>query len=296
MSKIFVSIASYCDEELKDTVFSILSRAKNTKDIFLCVLSQESSKNHQKIDVLIKSFGIKDFMFLKMDAKDAKGVGYARAKILENLSLDYKYFLQIDSHTQFVQDWDEQIVNDYEKSVSRWGDMIFSAYPGSYEYDDSGNIRVNDKSVATALRIQKTEHGAPTFYEPKYRNHNQSEFGDYHGYFCAGMAFGYSNYFLRVPYDKYMYFNGEEQTMSIRMFCNDIKLIAPPRNYVFHHYTGKKRIRHWENADQWKVYDEMGKKRLLDFFDNKIKNIFGITDYDKYLAWQKMFVMDNRID
>ncbi len=295
MSKIFVSIASYCDEELKDTVFSILNRAKNINDIFLCVLSQEVPKKHQKIDLIIKSFGVKDFIFLKMDAKDARGVGFARAKILENLSLDYKYFLQVDSHTQFVQDWDEKIVKDYEKSILRWGDMIFSAYPGSYEYDDSGNIKVNDKSVPTALRIQRTENGPPTFYEPKYRDHNRSEFGDYHGYFCAGMAFGYSNYFLRVPYDKYMYFNGEEQTMSVRMFCNDIKLVAPPQNYAFHHYTGKKRTRHWENGVEWNFYDEMGKKRLSDFFENKIDNIFGIVNYEKYLEWQRLFVMENRI-
>lgn len=291
-----MSIASYCDEELKDTVFSILSRSKKLDNIFLCVLSQEQPKKHQKIDQLIKSFGVKDFLFLKMDAKDARGVGYARAKVLENLSLDYKYFLQVDSHTQFAQDWDEQIVHDYEKAVFRWGDMIFSAYPGSYEYDNTGNIKVNDQSVPTALRIQKTEHGAPTYYEPKYRNHNMSEFGDYHGYFCAGLAFGYSHYFLRVPYDKHMYFNGEEQTMSIRMFCNDIKLVAPPRTYLFHHYTGKKRIRHWENSKDWLAYDAIGKQRLADFFEGRIDNIFGITNQEKYLQWQKLFVMDNRID
>ena len=71
------------------------------------------------------------------------------------------------------------------------------------------------------------------------------------------------------------------------------RLDCPIPNSVSHI---KKRLRHWENSKEWLHYDEIGKQRLLDFFEGRLDNIFGITNKEKYLEWQKLFVMDNRID
>jgi hypothetical protein len=289
MEKIFVSIASYRDQELIDTIFSILRQAKNPERIFISIFSQDEI--HPNLENIFYLFNVKDFSYQKINYQQARGVGYARAQTQKLLNLSYTYYLQVDSHTQFIEHWDEKIINDYEKATEFWGNLIFTAYPGSYDITETGNIKVSDSLVPTCLRIQPASAGSVMIFEPKYKTYVGGEIGEYHGYFCAGLAFGYSKYFIEVPYDENVYFNGEEQTLSIRFYCKDIKLVAPPYNYCYHHYTGKRRLRHWEIGDEsWKKYDEAGIQRLKDFFDYKLDATYGISNKEKYHMWQSCFV------
>lgn len=289
MDKIFISLASYRDEELLDTVFSILKQAKYPERIFLSIFSQD--ENHPTLENIFALFNIKEYSYKKIHYKEARGVGYARAQTQKELNNSYTYYLQVDSHTQFIKDWDEKIINDYKQATIYWGALIFTAYPGSYDITETGNIKVSDSLIPTCLRIQPTSEESPIRFEPKYKDYVGGEIGEYHGYFCAGLAFGYAQYFIDTPYDDQIYFNGEEQTLSIRFYCRDIKLVAPPYNYCYHHYTGKKRIRHWENNDEsWKQYDEIGKKRLDDFFNYRLDSTYGISDKERYRMWQSCFI------
>jgi len=288
MEKIFVSIASYRDEELLDTVFSILRQSENPQRLFLSIFSQDSK--HPKLEDIFSLFDVKDYNYERVHYDDAKGVGYARYKTQIPLNKTYKYYFQVDSHTQFIKNWDTVLIDDYERCVSVWGDSILTAYPGTYEYTETGNIRLASSLTPTCLRVQDVDGQGPTRYEAKYKHYFGQDMGEFHGFFCGGMAFGYTKHFLEVPYDPNIYFNGEEQTMSIRFYCKDIKLIAPPKNYCFHHYTGKKRIRHWENNEAWKKYDESGINRLNDFFEYKLNDIYGISDIEKYHMWQFCFI------
>jgi hypothetical protein len=288
MDKIFVSIASYRDQELLDTVFSLFKQAEFPNNIFLSIFSQDEF--HPDLENIFKLFNIDDYSYQRVHYSDARGVGYARYKTQEPLNTSYKYYLQVDSHTQFISKWDSLLVSDYESAQKYWGDVILTAYPGTYEYNQTGNIKVATDFTPTCVRVQEAEYGSANRYEAKYKTYLGADIGEFHGFFCAGMAFGYSKYFLDVPYDPEIYFNGEEQTMSIRFYCKNIKLVAPPRNYCFHHYTGEKRIRHWENNETWKTYDAIGIQRLNDFYENKLNATYGISDINKYHMWQTCFV------
>ena len=151
MDKIFVSIASYRDQELLDTVFSILKQAKNPERLFLSIFSQDD--NHPNLEHLFELFNVKHYVYKKIHYSDARGVGYARAETQKPLNNSYKYYLQVDSHTQFIEHWDEKIVDHYEKAIGYWGDLIFTAYPGTYEYTETGNLKFATVLVPTCLRI-----------------------------------------------------------------------------------------------------------------------------------------------
>lgn len=289
MSSIFVSIASYRDQELIDTVYSILRQAENPSNIFLSILSQDEDDKHPQLEHIFKIFGVTDYQYNMVHFSESRGACYARAEVQKYLTLDFKYYLQIDSHSQFVDKWDIKLISDYERCREIWGDYIFSSYPGTYEYNHSGNIKTSDSDIPTSIRIQPISD-SPIMYEPKYKDYLGKEFGEYHGYFCAGMVFGYSKFFIDVPYDPNLYFNGEEQTLAIRFYCNDIKLIAPPANYLYHHYTGLKRLRHWENNPGWENDDKRGIERLNDFYLGKDLGIYGIKDMQKYHKWIECFV------
>ena len=42
--------------------------------------------------------------------QEAKGVGYARNLIQQELFIDEDYFLQIDSHSRAIKDWDKILI------------------------------------------------------------------------------------------------------------------------------------------------------------------------------------------
>lgn len=289
MDKIFLAIPSYLDEELYGTVFSCLSSAKNKDRIFLSIFSQD--EDHAKLENIFTRFSFNNYKYEKINYLDAKGVGYARYITQKPLSLDYKYYFQVDSHTIFVNNWDSKIIEDYESFIPYWGDYIFTAYPPGYDYDENNFIDIKSPNSYTCLKIRKSKNET-TKYESKYKTHSNSLQGDYHGFFCAGMAFGYTKHFLKVPYDPEIYFQGEEQTMSIRFYENDIKLVAPADVYCYHNYQGHKRIRHWEKNKDWTEYEKRSTERLHSFFQLKDLGIYGINNKDKYQQWIDCFVVN----
>ena len=82
MDKIYVSIASYKDKELADTVFSILRRAKNPERVFVSIFSQDET--HPQLENIFSLFGVQNFSYEKVHFSEAKGVGYARKKHKKN--------------------------------------------------------------------------------------------------------------------------------------------------------------------------------------------------------------------
>lgn len=278
------------DLELTDTIYSALSKAEDPSRLFFSVFSQDVDDGHPKLENLFGMFGVHGFKYQKINYKDARGVGFARYKTQEPLVDYFDFYLQVDSHTQFREGWDTLLINDYLESEKFWGGkMIFTAYPGTYTYTDTGNVKISEIATPTKLRIQPSDNPV-IVYEPKYTQYDGGYFGEYHAYFCAGFAFGRSQYFIDVPYDEHLYFNGEEQSLSIRFYCNDIKLIAPSKHYVFHHYSGTKRSRHWEKTPNWEVNEKVSIDRLKKFFDGEHLDGFGIPDMQKYSHWLECFL------
>jgi hypothetical protein len=288
MDKIYVSIASYKDKELVDTVYSILRRAKNPERVFISIFSQDEI--HPKLENIFALFGVKDFSYEKVHFSKAKGVGYARSKTQEKLTLDFKYYLQVDSHTRFIDKWDEILISDYEDSRKFWKmPLIFSSYPIPYTYDKNGNEVITGKNEVNIVTIQQIE-GSPLYktdYEAKIVGNN----GEVTPHFCAGFVFGLSEYILKVPYDKNIYFIGEEHTMSIRFFCQDISIVAPAKSYVYHHYYGEDtREKHWEVSPDWGTHEKSSFERILLFFNFDHLDGYGILSKERYEFWVKEFL------
>lgn len=291
MDKIYVSIASYRDTELTDTVYNLLKQAKNPERIFLYIFSQDDS--HPKLNNILDLFNVKDFIYNKVHFSEARGVGYARHITQKNLSLNFKYYLQIDSHTRFIKNWDEELITDYEKTKTFWKcNIIFSSYPLPYTYNKNGNEQLSNSDNANVAELQEVDNQA--LYKINYEEQVVDEYGVWHGHFCAGFAFGLSEYFLKVPYDPLLYFEGEEHLMSIRFFYNDIKIIAPYKSYCYHHYYGiDTRIKHWETDSNWGKYNTISLQRIKDFFEFKKLGIYGIDNSKKYEEWKNIFLKKN---
>jgi hypothetical protein len=292
LDKIYVSIASYKDTELVDTVYSLLRRAKNPERVFVSIFSQDET--HPKLDNIFKLFGVKEFNYEKVHFSKARGVGYARLKTQQQLSLDFKYYLQVDSHTRFINHWDEVLISEYELSREFWKmPIVFSSYPVPYTYDENGNEVIKAKKQANLVKIEPVENSF--LYKTEYQEIDIGVYGEVHPHFCAGFVFCLSEYMLKVPYDKNIYFIGEEHTMSIRLFCEDISIVAPPRSYVYHHYYGENtREKHWEIDPEWGEYEKASYERINLFFNFDPLDGYGISNKEKYKFWVKEFLYKNK--
>jgi hypothetical protein len=280
--KIYVSIASYMDEELYSTVEDLFANAAYPKRIFLSVFSQHQV--HPELEEIFDNFNIENYEYNKADESRATGVGFARSVTQQSLSTKYDYYLQIDSHTRFIKHWDTKLISDYEMSESKWGKFIYSTYPPAYYYEPDGSVRIDyHGGYPPVSRVVKWVE--PFYAKPEYCDYLEGPEGQYTGYFCAGLAFGKTKYFLDVPYDPYLYFQGEEQTMSIRFYDNGVKIVCPPRAYIAHNYGTDKRKRHWAFNQDTKAADDMSQQRLYEFFDNKIKKPYGVNNGANIKKW-----------
>jgi hypothetical protein len=275
--KIFVSIASFLDSELRPTVERLLSNAKNPENIFVFVFSQNEDDSHPDLETLFSQYG-GTLNYTKINYRHTRGVCWVRAEILKNLTQEYKYYLQLDSHMAFAHEWDAVLKEDYQRALNEVGDCIYMVYPAGYHY--SGDNLVLD-IVPHIPRIPIYIEGKPTKFLPKeVDSFRTSLFPKPHGsksfWFSGNFAFGHSRYFIETPYDPNFFFDGEEHSMSLRMFSKGVTFLAPPRQCVYHYYKMDKKI-YVHDLKLFDEYYEKADKHIHDFFTFQLKDEFGIT-------------------
>ena len=239
---IYISIASFMDYELEPTIQSLLEEADKPQNLYISVCAQDNE--FPDLEKIFQKYKVAGFNYIKLDYHLSRGVGFARYITQQQLSDKYKYYLQVDSHTQFEKSWDTRLIKEYAKIHDRFGKSIISSYPPGYEVNDNEVSLFPNGRIPPVVNIKPTE--GYLRFEAKYCDYVGGTEGQSTGYFCAGFAFGYSKYFLEVPYDPSIYFNGEEQTMSIRFWKHGTNIVCPSDIYLYHDYKGNRRKRHWD--------------------------------------------------
>jgi hypothetical protein len=270
MDKIYVSVASFMDLELGFTVYDMLDKARYPNRLFISIYDQDDK--HVDLTKIFEKFSFDSYVHKKVHYSESRGLGHARHETQKNLSVAHKYYFQIDSHTRFKQDWDVELINDYEMSNFYWGKHIFSTYPQPYEYTDDDVVLISE-DISNNLKIVFSDSNV--VFDAKYDGIVEDFEGRETGYFCGGFGFGYANLFPKG--NVHLYFNGEEQMMSLRLFENEVKIIAPYKNYIFHDYDGFLRKRNWEKVSDWKEREDKSNKVLKNFFRGKVLKPYGVS-------------------
>ena len=264
--RIFVSIASYRDRELPFTIQDLLAKAKRPELIRVGVLAQVNLATD--VDCLYQ--GDHRVQQLVVPHTASRGACWARAKILNQLMGDEDYFLQIDSHSRFVQDWDDILF----KAHCDVGDpkAIFSCYPVDYKPPDKLGVLVyvyhrTKKFAQDKLPVIESDT-KPFSAAPKEAKPN--------ALFAGGCTFGPSQAFRQVKYDPNLYFIGEEITMAVRLWTHGWNIYTPSIGFMYHNYNThekeNKRPLHWEDHPQWGTQNKLAMKR--------VRHILGIEQSD----------------
>lgn len=137
---IFVALCSLNDEELVPTVMNAFDSAKNPDNVFVGIAHSLLFKN-PRLASAIKS-ELSDYMdkisYKVYSLTKNAGVGNGRISAYNEYS-GQDYFLQLDSHSLFDEDWDTKIIDIYQDAKQSVNNdkIVLTAYIAKYLYNQS---------------------------------------------------------------------------------------------------------------------------------------------------------------
>ena len=232
---IFVSIASYCDTQLIDTLKSLYEEAADINRVFVGVHLQDNQKTYDElVNLKFPNLRIK---FTKKE--NSKGVVWARNKIKEELYSDEDYFLQIDSHSRFKQKWDNILINQYE-SIEE-DKVIITTYPNHFDVPDYEKTYLNTPNN-TPLKINKFLNSQDSS-DNRCRAANLPSLNDYEiedtRWGAAGFFFTQKLWVKEVITPDEISFSGEEDFLTFLSYLKGWNLKVTSEATVWHNYDIK---------------------------------------------------------
>jgi hypothetical protein len=277
---IFISIASYRDVVCNSTLKSIYSMAKNPKNVYCGIVQQNNDDEDD--DCLLKSTDsilMDNIVIMRLKHYEAKGPCYARY-LASTLWSGQEYFIQIDSHTVFVKDWDTKCINMMKRLEEQLGHKkaVISHYPKSIQsVGDNKPTEVtrmcqsffNERDMISFLGAGITESNNE-FYETPY--------------VAGGFLLSKYTILSDVPYDPNLdfLFVGEEIGHSIRIWTSGYNIYTPSENIVYHEYERKGKPKVWDD-NKYTDDDAFEKiKKMIGLESNKDLSESIKYNIDKY--------------
>jgi [Skp1-protein]-hydroxyproline N-acetylglucosaminyltransferase len=243
--KIFCSVASYRDKQCPLTVKDMILKAKNPENLVICICQQNDGNDESCFDKYdLKGATIKSII---LSDRDARGPCWARY-LIQQAWTGEEYFLQIDSHMRFVQDWDEKCKNDIKSLPEK---SCLTNYVSNFNLETGMPDEHNQ--LRGPLKIVNKETSE---YDGFFRVNSDfitSSNGPMLAYgWGACFSFSKSNILHDAPYDPYtpFLFFGEEMDIWARMYTHGWYVYAPSVPICFTNFDRAYRPTFWENPDQ----------------------------------------------
>lgn len=279
--KIFVSIASFCDTDVINTIKSLKEEAFDSDRVHIGLHLQDSEDSYKKI----LSYNFKNLK-IKFTTKElTKGVNWARNKIKEELYENEDYFLQLDSHSRVKKNWDNILINQY-KSFGL-DKVVLSTYPNHFDIPDEGKkylLVPNNAPIRLVSFINDDEN------DNRFRVKNTNSLKDYemvHAYWISGGFFFTTKKWVKeVKYPDDINFKGEEDVMTILSYRQGWNLRLTSEATVWHNYNYKIKdegdLAGAENPTTGKIYREQNfKYKIEDKSIDIVNNCLFNNDFEK---------------
>jgi hypothetical protein len=122
---IFISISSYRDPDLTNTIKDAIDKAAfpDRLKFGLCIQDEDVPDGISDIPGISK---------IHMPYLEAQGVGYARNLINTKLYTESDFYLCIDSHTRFAKNWDVTMTSYVDEFPDK---TMFTGFPPDFRFD-----------------------------------------------------------------------------------------------------------------------------------------------------------------
>lgn len=279
--KICVSIASYRDPDLINTVNSAYNNAVNKDDISFCIVSQAEEDEHPDLS------HIPNVYYYKYHWSESRGVSWARNIAISKSKGDY--ILQIDSHSRFKEGWDEIIKKLYNDAKSYWGEKILlTIFPDPFEVIDGEETYSEFTVQLKTWPIWEQDNNSFNLGQEWEEVEDQIH-GDEIFYIAAGCVFASAKVYKTILPDPEIYFE-DQMSIAIRAYSRGLRLINMPDSFVYSHYDREFNGRrlHWDDHEDWGELDSVSEDRLQRLYRGELGGFWGVESRSLYNQFIKL--------
>lgn len=271
---IFVSLGTYRDPYCPMTMKALYSQAEHPERLFVGLLQQNCFEKECRTGVLaggkVQTAGPDDDCYELFCASpegkrsNACNTGQIRLfNVNESESLGpymarylgakfYRgenFYLQIDSHSQFVRHWDTKLIHMMETAEAK--KPVISTYPpdSGMNWKDTIGFRMCDSEFATSqIEWQIIRLGSSMAFDSSVQSSPR-----YAPFVAAGFFFSWGGFLHEVPFDPLLpwIFMGEEISMSARLWTAGYDIFSPTINVLNHYYVRRHYPKFWESVNRF---------------------------------------------
>lgn len=229
--------------------------AQYPERVFVAVLSQVDTKND--LNCIPHSHPrIKQHV---MDYRDSPGLSWARSTIFTMYLGDEDFVLQIDSHSRFAQGWDEIALNNWY--LCQDTRAYVAHYPPGYTPEKGCKPLDYHQQIFREF----DSDGMPVFQTKVLTDKDKPAIVQRNPMFAGGCYFAPSQLVRDVPYDPYLYFNGEEITQAVRLYTHGYNGYTPHQSFMWHYYRKAQdnvRPLHWQDHSDHSARQRTARTRI----------------------------------
>ena len=295
-NKIFVNIASYRDPECCNTINNLIKNCSNIKNLRIVVCEQNEIDD---ISAITNNENFSDIIeIIKLKASDAKGPTYARF-LIQQCYNNEEFYLQIDSHTLFENNWDLKLIDSLNKLENK--SCITQYLP---EYNLKSNT-IKSYSIRNGLYVNEISpiDGFTRITSDFVKNNNDNNlFFDAKGW-SGCFSFSRGDICIDAPIDPLTpeLFFGEEMDIFLRLYTRGWNFYSPNFPIAYTIFDRSYRNTFWKKKSYNKKLTLLSRLRvhyrlntLPNFYKHKIKNLYpNLINYiDDYLLGNERTLED----
>jgi hypothetical protein len=250
MASVFVQIASYHDFELGKTILHAIKQSSKNHEIHFGVFNCYYQNN----DIYIPK--VENLKVIEEEAPFGVGVGKSR-NIANSLYGGQDYYLQVDSHTRFKQNWDEFLISQI-KGYQGIGikKPLLTTYPGTYRYNDNLEEVIDWGDNVSAIYLADNPEQFKDTLIPGQRA-IPTEGTILSKSISAGSVFSVGE-FADTDFNDKVAFWGEEIFVAAQSWTRGFDLLIPSIQQIFHlYYDSESRMQKNARRHIWKDFPEL---------------------------------------
>ncbi len=247
-NKIFVSIASYKDADVTNTIVDLYNKSEHSERVYVGLFLQDTPEEISRIRGFFSGFLFKNNLKIKtIPFEDSKGCGWARNVILKELYDDEDYFMCVDSHSRFLKKWDSVYIDSYQLAPAN---AVISAFPQSFDFSETYE-QYSERTLTTIY----TPNALPwtnDFHHPHCQKATTEKYEKVMS-ISGGNIFGDSRLAKAITLDDYSFVHNKDQEIySLLIYLHGLDIYAIPQNVVWHKYIVEDSYRDLFNPKQIK--------------------------------------------
>jgi [Skp1-protein]-hydroxyproline N-acetylglucosaminyltransferase len=284
---VYLSVVSFRDESCPDTLKKAFTKAKNAQKLFVGLVQQNCEENDKcakadpdcyllfcSSEVGKKYCDNGNIRLLKMKDSEAPLGPYMMRYFASKLWQGEEWYMQIDSHMSFLQDWDALLIQMLKNAPSQ--KPVISHFPPPQDADLAtvapsrlcGPVFATSDLEGQIIRFEgSSEYDRVNLETPRFAP-----------FIVAGYLVADSGMLRDVPFDPFLpyIFMGEEILLSARLWTSGYDIFSPTQNVVGHLYVRNNKPKFWDSFHRVFTAGVHNSLQLLVL--NRIKHQLGYPE------------------